>query len=229
MSSTSLTAEAEPDTEVQAPAKKIGPLFSLIPFLTPYASRWLLTFVALTVAAVATLTLPVAFRYLIDAGFSSDQAGHIDQYFLALFGLSVVLAVATALRFYYVSWLGERVTADLRSAVYAHVVKMSPQFFELTKTGEVLSRLTTDTTLIQAVVGTSLSMGLRNTFLLLGGLVMLFVTSVKLAAYILLTLVLVILPIFLFGRKVRKLSRDSQDRIADASAVTSPAGTHSPR
>lgn len=219
MSSTSLATEAEPETEVQAPAKKIGPLFSLIPFLTPYASRWLLTFVALTVAAVATLTLPVAFRYLIDAGFSNDQAGHIDKYFLALFGLSVVLAVATALRFYYVSWLGERVTADLRSAVYAHVVKMSPQFFELTKTGEVLSRLTTDTTLIQAVVGTSLSMGLRNTFLLLGGLVMLFVTSVKLAAYILLTLVLVILPIFLFGRKVRKLSRDSQDRIADASAV----------
>ena len=219
MSSTSLVTEAEPDTDVQAPAKKIGPLFSLIPFLTPYASRWLLTFVALTVAAVATLTLPVAFRYLIDAGFSTDQAGHIDKYFLALFGLSVVLAVATALRFYYVSWLGERVTADLRSAVYAHVVKMSPQFFELTKTGEVLSRLTTDTTLIQAVVGTSLSMGLRNSFLLLGGLVMLFVTSVKLAAYILLTLVLVILPIFLFGRKVRKLSRDSQDRIADASAV----------
>ncbi|RVT47974.1 ATP-binding cassette domain-containing protein [Rheinheimera sediminis] len=197
----------------------MGPLFSLVPFLTPYASRWMLTFVALTVAAAATLTLPVAFRYLIDAGFSTDQAGHIDQYFLALFGLSVVLAVATALRFYYVSWLGERVTADLRSAVYAHVVKMSPQFFELTKTGEVLSRLTTDTTLIQAVVGTSLSMGLRNTFLLLGGLVMLFVTSAKLAAFILLTLVLVILPIFLFGRKVRKLSRDSQDRIADASAV----------
>ncbi|WP_222422596.1 ABC transporter transmembrane domain-containing protein [Rheinheimera sediminis] len=219
MSSQSVLSKAEPDNEVQAPAKKMGPLFSLVPFLTPYASRWMLTFVALTVAAAATLTLPVAFRYLIDAGFSTDQAGHIDQYFLALFGLSVVLAVATALRFYYVSWLGERVTADLRSAVYAHVVKMSPQFFELTKTGEVLSRLTTDTTLIQAVVGTSLSMGLRNTFLLLGGLVMLFVTSAKLAAFILLTLVLVILPIFLFGRKVRKLSRDSQDRIADASAV----------
>lgn len=112
MSSESVLAKAEAETEVAAPAKKMGPLFSLVPFLTPYASRWLLTFIALTVAAVATLTLPVAFRYLIDAGFSTDQAGHIDKYFLALFGLSVVLAVATALRFYYVSWLGERVTAD---------------------------------------------------------------------------------------------------------------------
>jgi ATP-binding cassette subfamily B protein len=199
--------------------KRLSPLLGLIPFLKPYWVRWIWTFIALAVAAGATLALPVAFRYLIDMGFSSGQSEHIDRYFIALFGLSVILAVATALRFYFVSWLGERVTADIRSAIYSHILRMSPQFFEITKTGEVLSRLTTDTTLIQTVVGTSLSMGLRNFFMLVGGIVMLIVTSPKLAGYILVTLVLVIAPILIFGRKVRKLSRDSQDRVADSSAL----------
>lgn len=202
------------------PAKKrLSPLLGLMPFLKPYGVRWVWTFIALTVAASSTLVLPVAFRYLIDSGFSPGHRQNIDQYFLALFGVSVVLAVATALRFYFVSWLGERVTADIRSAVYGHVLRMSPQFFETTQTGEVLSRLTTDTTLIQTVVGTSLSMGLRNLFLLIGGVVMLGVTSHRLTGYILITLIFVIVPIFIFGRQVRKLSRDSQDRIADASAL----------
>ena len=199
--------------------KKLSPLLGLFPFLKPYIVRWLWTFVALTVAAATTLTIPVAFRHLIDSGFSAGQSQHIDHYFLALFGLSVVLAIATALRFYFVSWLGERVTADIRTAVYSHIVRMSPQFFETTQTGEVLSRLTTDTTLIQTVVGTSLSMGLRNAFMLVGGISMLVVTSPRLAGYILVTLVLVIVPILLFGRRVRKLSRDSQDRVADSSAL----------
>ena len=199
--------------------KRLSPLLGLAPFLKPYWLRWIWTFLALIVAAGTTLTLPVAFRYLIDSGFSSGKSEHIDHYFLALFGLSVILAIATALRFYFVSWLGERVTADVRSAIYAHILRMSPQFFEITKTGEVLSRLTTDTTLIQTVVGTSLSMGLRNLFMLIGGIVMLIVTSPKLAGYILITLVLVIAPILIFGRKVRKLSRDSQDRVADSSAL----------
>jgi ATP-binding cassette, subfamily B, bacterial len=200
-------------------SKKLNALFSLVPFLKPYWLRWIWTFIALAVAASTTLTLPVAFRFLIDSGFSNGNNGHIDQYFLALFGLSIVLAVATALRFYFVSWLGERVTADIRSAVYGHILRMSPQFFESTQTGEVLSRLTTDTTLIQTVVGTSLSMGLRNFFLLIGGFSMMLITSHRLAGYILVTLIFVIVPIFLFGRQVRKLSRDSQDRIADASAL----------
>ena len=130
-----------------------------------------------------------------------------------------MLAVATAARFYTVSWLGERVTADIRSAVYGHVVTQSPEFFETTQTGEVLSRITTDTTLIQAVVGTSISVALRNTLLFIGGLVMLFVTSPKLSSIILGLLVLVVVPIVLFGRRVRALSRASQDRIADASAM----------
>jgi ATP-binding cassette subfamily B protein len=130
-----------------------------------------------------------------------------------------VLAVATAARFYAVSWLGERVTADIRSAVYRHVVTQSPQFFEITRSGEVLSRLTADTTLIQSLVGTSISMALRNALLFVGGLAMMFFTSVKLASIIIVLLFAVILPIIMFGRRVRTLSRDSQDRIADASAV----------
>ena len=130
-----------------------APSFALFPFLRPYAGRWALAFLALVTSAGATLVLPVAFKYLIDRGFAAGDRGHIDRYFLALFVVSLVLAGATALRFYLVSWLGERVTADLRRAVYDHVLQMSPQFFETTQTGEVLSRLTADTTLIQTVVG----------------------------------------------------------------------------
>ncbi len=200
-------------------SKKLSPLLGLLPFLKPYWLRWIWTFIALAIAAGTTLTLPVVFRYLIDSGFSSGQTEHLNRYFILLFGLSIILAVATALRFYFVSWLGERVTADIRSAIYSHILRMSPQFFEITKTGEVLSRLTTDTTLIQTVVGTSLSMGLRNLFMLLGGIAMLIVTSPKLAGYILIVLISVIAPILIFGRKVRKLSRDSQDRVADSSAL----------
>jgi ATP-binding cassette subfamily B protein len=178
--------------------------------------------VALVVAAAATLAIPYAFKQMIDLGFGaagSKSIAHVDRYFLALFGVASVLAVATAARFYTVSWLGERVTADIRNAVYAHVVTQSPQFFEVTRSGEVLSRLTADTTLIQAVVGTSISMALRNALLFIGGLAMMFVTSVKLSSIILVLLVVVVLPIIAFGRRVRRLSRDSQDRVADASAM----------
>ena len=194
-------------------------LFALVPFLRPYRKRGMLAFLALVVAAVSTLLLPVAFGRLIDHGFAAGNREHIDTYFLALFVVSVILAAATAGRFYLVSWLGERVTADLRQAVYEHTVRMSPAFFETTRTGEVLSRLTTDTTLIQTVVGTSLSLGLRNLLLLVGGLIMLTITSPTLTAYILGTLVLVIAPIIFFGRKVRALSVASQGRVADASAL----------
>jgi ATP-binding cassette, subfamily B, bacterial len=179
-----------PDDVPSSP--RIGPLFALFPFVRPYAVRWALAFLALVTSAGATLALPVTFKYLIDRGFAAGDRSHIDRYFLALFVVSLVLAGATALRFYLVSWLGERVTADLRRAVYDHVLEMSPQFFETTQTGEVLSRLTTDTTLIQTVVGTSLSMGLRNFFLLTGGVTMLAVTSPVLSGYIIATLVVVV-------------------------------------
>ncbi|KQZ27077.1 ABC transporter transmembrane domain-containing protein [Duganella sp. Root1480D1] len=195
----------------------------LLPFLKPYRNRFAIAGVALVVAAASTLAIPYAFKQMIDLGFGADagvrSAAHVNQVFLALFAVATVLALATAARFYSVSWLGERVTADIRNAVYSHVVQQSPEFFETTKTGEVLSRLTTDTTLIQSVVGTSISMALRNVLLFLGGLAMLFITSPKLSSIIIGLLVLTVLPIVMFGRRVRKLSRDSQDRVADASAM----------
>ncbi|BBB61485.1 ABC transporter [Undibacterium sp. KW1] len=196
-------------------------LKGLLPFLTPYKMQFVLAGIALLVAAGATLAIPYAFRQMIDLGFGGGDHSikHVDLTFIALFGVACVLGIATAARFYMVSWLGERVTADIRNAVYSHVVTQSPEFFETTQTGEVLSRLTTDTTLIQTVVGTSISMALRNFLLFLGGLVMLFITSPKLSSIIIVMLAVVVLPIILFGRRVRTLSRDSQDRIADASAI----------
>src|SRR5471032_1008824 len=214
---------SEPTSTPEVPKKSsLSTLRGLVPFLAPYKRQFLMAGIALVVAASATLAIPYAFKQMIDLGFGasgSKSAAHVDLYFLALFGVASVLAVATAARFYAVSWLGERVTADIRNAVYGHVVSQSPQFFEITRSGEVLSRLTTDTTLIQAVVGTSISMSLRNALLFLGGLAMMFVTSPKLSSIIIVLLVAVVLPIIVFGRRVRRLSRDSQDRIADASAM----------
>ncbi|MFZ6812834.1 ABC transporter transmembrane domain-containing protein [Undibacterium sp. Rencai35W] len=217
-----MTAPSNTDNTDAASKSSLATLKGLIPFLLPYRRQFFLAGIALIIAASATLAIPYAFRQMIDLGFSTTGAQsikHVDLTFLALFGVACILGVATAARFYMVSWLGERVTADIRNAVYSHVVTQSPEFFETTQTGEVLSRLTTDTTLIQSVVGTSISMALRNILLFIGGLAMLFVTSPKLASIIIVTLAATILPIVLFGRKVRKLSRDSQDRIADASAV----------
>jgi ATP-binding cassette subfamily B protein len=205
------------------PAKgSLATLGHLAPFLKPYRRQFILAALALLLAAGSALAIPIAFRQIIDLGFGAAgtaSATHIDRYFLALFGVSLLLAVGTAARFYMVSWLGERVTADLRSAVYSHVVTQSPEFFETTRTGEVLSRLTTDTTLVQTLVGTSVSLALRNALLFAGGLLMLFITSPTLSSIIIVTLAAVVLPIVFFGRRVRRLSRDSQDRIADASAV----------
>ncbi|HEX4859249.1 MAG TPA: ABC transporter transmembrane domain-containing protein, partial [Usitatibacteraceae bacterium] len=165
----------------------LASLKGLLPFLEPYRLQFVWAGLALLVAASATLALPLAFKQMIDLGFGaagSKSIEHVDFYFLALFGVAGVLALATAARFYAVSWLGERVTADIRGAVYRHVIEQSPQFFEITKSGEVLSRLTADTTLVQTVVGTSISMALRNTLLFAGGLVMMFITSPKLSAII---------------------------------------------
>ena len=205
----------------------LSTLRALLPFLMRYRGRVLAAGVALLVAAAATLAIPVAFRQMIDIGFAArtlaqeaaSGSGQVNYYFLALFGVAVVLALGTALRFYFVSWLGERVTADLRAAVYDRVLRQDPLFFETLRAGEVLSRLTDDTPLIQPLVGNSISMGLRNSLLFAGGLVMLFVTSAELAALIFGLLLAVVLPILLFGRRVRSLSRASQDRIADASAL----------
>ncbi|HEY5799880.1 MAG TPA: ABC transporter transmembrane domain-containing protein, partial [Burkholderiaceae bacterium] len=212
---------SKPAPTVDMPRAGLAPLRGLLPFLTPYSRQFSIAGVALVFAAGAMLAIPYAFRRMIDLGFSGQGGGsaHVNSAFLMLFLVAAVLAVATAARFYTVSWLGERITADLRSAVYRHVIGQSPEFFETTQTGEVLSRLSADTTLIQTVVGASISMALRNALLFLGGLVMLFVTSPKLAGLILVLLGAVVIPIVLFGRRVRQLSRDTQDRLADTTAL----------
>jgi ATP-binding cassette subfamily B protein len=198
--------------------QKLSPLRELAPFLRPYRWRIAFAFTALLVAAAATMAVPLAFRQLIDIGFSGSSRVGVDAAFVTLLAVATALAAATAARYYAVSWLGERVTADIRGAVFDNVLRQSPRFFETLKTGEVLSRLTSDTTLVETVVGTSFSLGLRNLFLLCGGLLMLAVTSPLLTAYIVLVLVAVVAPIIVFGRRVRRLSRSTQDRMAEASA-----------
>ncbi len=209
-------------------ARKGNPrsLSGLLPFLRPYRGRLALAGLFLVLAAVATLLFPVALRGLIDTGLAGTsqadkgaQVMALREHFLALFGVAVALGLFSAARFYTVSWLGERVTADIRNAVYAHVLRQSPEFFETTQTGEVLSRLTTDTTLVQTVVGSSLSMGLRNAVMGAGALAMLVWTNPYVMTQVLLIIVLVVLPTMWFGRRVRKLSRASQDRVAGSSAI----------
>ena len=198
-------------------------LGGLLPFLRPYRGRIGLAIVFLVLAALATLAFPLALRSLIDGGLVQSDKGMqvmaLREHFAALFGVSVALGLFSAGRFYMVSWLGERITADLRNAVYGHVLNQSPQFFESTQTGEVLSRLTVDTTLVQTVVGSSLSMGLRNTVMGIGALAMLIWTNPYVMTQVLGVLVLIVLPSLWFGRRVRKLSRASQDRVADSSAI----------
>ena len=212
-----------PKDTSRAAAKSPRSLSGLIPFLRPYRGRIALAVVFLVLAATSTLLLPVALKSLIDQGLVAADPGErvmaLRQHFGALFAVGAALGVFSAARFYMVTWLGERITADLRDAVYAHVVRQSPEFFETTQTGEVLSRLTTDTTLVQTVVGSSLSMGLRNTVMGLGALLMLVITNPVVMTQVLGILLLVVLPSLAFGRRVRKLSRASQDRVADSSAI----------
>jgi ATP-binding cassette subfamily B protein len=198
-------------------------LSGLIPFLLPYRGRIGLALVFLVLAATATLAFPVALRMLIDGGLVRQDKGEqmvaMREHFALLFGVASALGIFSALRFYMVSWLGERVTADIRNAVYHHVLQQSPEFFETTQTGEVLSRLSADTTLVQTVVGSSLSMGLRNAVLGLGALSVLIWTNPIVMLQVTLVLILIVMPSVWFGRRVRKLSRASQDRIADSSAI----------
>jgi ATP-binding cassette subfamily B protein len=205
------------------PGKNVRSLGGLAPFLRPYRGRIALAALFLVMAAVSTLVLPVALKSLIDQGLVAADPGErvmaLREHFFALFGVGAALGLFSALRFYMVTWLGERVTADLRNAVYSHVLRQSPEFFESTQTGEVLSRLTTDTTLVQTVVGTSLSLGLRNVVMGIGAMTMLIVTNPVVMAQVLGILVLVVLPSVYFGRRIRKLSRASQDRVADSSAI----------
>lgn len=201
------------------PSKRLAPLRALMPFLIPYRRRLVFAAVALLFAAASALVLPIAVRGVIDHGFSTEDADRIGNYFLALVGVAGFMGLASAARFYFVTWIGERVVADLRERVFSHVLSLSPSFFENTRTGEVLSRLTADTTLIQTVVGSSASFALRNMVMAAGSLVMMLITSFYLTALTFIGVPLVVVPIILFGRRVRRLSRASQDRIADTSAL----------
>ncbi len=219
----SARASTEPRNATAAPPRQVRSLGGLLPFLRPYRLKIALATLFLVLAALSTLVFPVAMKSLIDQGLVATDPGArvmaLREHFFALFGVGAALGVFSALRFYMVTWLGERVTADLRNAVYAHVVTQSPEFFETTQTGEVLSRLTTDTTLVQTVVGSSLSMGLRNAVLGIGAMTMLIITNPYVMTQVLGILIIVVLPSLYFGRRVRKLSRASQDRVADSSAI----------
>lgn len=211
----------EPELEDRPLGESPAPLRLVVPFVWRYRGRLAAAMCFLLLAAGSTLILPIGVRQVIDLGFNAGTSETINRYFVALFGVAVAMAVFGGLRFYFVSWIGERVVADLRSAVFRRVIAMDPGFFEVTRTGEVLSRLNTDTTLVQTVVGSSISVALRTAFMLLGSIVLLVVTSPRLAAMMALVIPLVLVPIILLGRWIRRLSRSSQDRIADFSALGS--------
>jgi len=199
--------------------KSLTPLRALLPFLLPHWRILAVALGALLVAAAAQLSLPIALRFLIDDGLAVRDAATINRYFVLFLTAAVVFGGFAALRFYLVSWLGERVVADMRNAVYAKVIRMDPTFFEVTRTGEVLSRLTADTTLVQSISGVGISITLRSAITLLGSLILLVTTSPMLTLMIVVLMPLIVAPLIILGRRVRRLSRDSQDRVADASAL----------
>jgi ATP-binding cassette, subfamily B, bacterial len=184
--------------------------------LARYRTQWILACLFLLLAAAATLAVPLAFRGVVDTGLTSDA---IDRQFIYLLSLAAVLAVMTASRYYMMSWLGERVVADIRQRVFENVLRQSPRYFETLQTGEVLSRLTSDTTLVQTLVGSSISIALRSLVMLIGGMTMMLVTSAWLAGVMIVLLAVIVLPLWALGRRVRKMSRTSQDKVADTSAM----------
>ena len=208
--------------EDRARSRQIGALAALWPFLRPYRLLLAAAVAALTATAMVTLALPLAVRRVVD-GFGADEVALLNAYFLAALGIAGLLALGTGLRYYLVTRLGERVVADIRKAVFERMIGMSPAFYERVMTGEVISRITTDTTLILSVIGSSVSIALRNLLLLIGGLVMLALTSAKLTGFVLLLVPLVIVPIIVLGRRLRRLSRESQDWIAASSGKASEA------
>jgi ATP-binding cassette subfamily B protein len=210
---------SEPSSSDRPKADSLRPLQTLWPFIRPYSGTLAAALAALVIASAAMLAMPVALRYLIDNGFAAQSIGTVNRYFFWFLLASLLFSGFAAIRYYLVTWLGERVVADIREAVYARVIRMDPAFFEITRTGEVLSRLTTDTTLVQSIAGSGLSIALRSSFSLVGGLVMLVLTSPTFAGYTLVGIVAVVVPVIVVGRYIRTLSRQSQDRVADTSGL----------
>ncbi|MFN3348802.1 ABC transporter transmembrane domain-containing protein [Pseudorhodoplanes sp.] len=218
-----LVAESRKDAAAGSPAqakaarRSLKPLRLLVPYLLRYRTRALSACAALIVAALATLAVPVAVRRMIDHGFSGERA-LIDDYFAVMIGVVFVLAAASALRYYLVTTLGERIVSDLREEVFSHLTRLSPSFFDRSHTGEMMSRLTADTTQIKAAVGASVSVALRNFVLFVGAGAMMVITSPKLSLFVLAAIPVIVLPLVAFGRAVRKRARQAQDSLADASA-----------
>lgn len=210
------------DAAERAKSKKIGALAQLWPFLKPYRFMMISALVALVLTACISLILPLAVRRVVD-GFQTSSSLLLDGYFSAALAIALLLAIGTGLRYYLVTKLGERVVADIRKAVFERMIHMSPAFFEKIMTGEVLSRITTDTTLILSVIGSSISVALRNVMILFGGMILLLFTSAKLTGLVLLVVPVVIVPIVVLGRRLRKLSRENQDWIASSSGSASEA------
>ncbi|WP_457646809.1 ABC transporter transmembrane domain-containing protein [Profundibacter sp.] len=209
-----------PDMDKREKSKKVSALAGLVPFLRPYKMMVVLSGIALVFTATISLILPMAVRRVVD-GFGEDNATLLDQYFGAALAIAAALAIGTGLRYYLVTRLGERVVADIRKAVFDRVITLSPAFYERIMTGEILSRITTDTTVIQSVIGSSVSVALRNVLLLFGGMGLMLYTSAKLTGLVLLIVPAVIIPIIVLGRRLRKLSRENQDWIAASSGSAS--------
>jgi ATP-binding cassette, subfamily B, bacterial len=202
-------------------AARLRPLLALAPYVARYRGRVTLAFISLTIAAITTLVVPLAVRRMIDFGFTPEGIARINSYFSVMIAVVGVLALASASRFYLVMTIGERIVADLRRDVFAHLMSLSPAFFDSSRSGELISRLTADTTQIKSAVGASVSIALRNVMLFIGATAMMVVTSPRLSGLVLLAIPLIVLPLMAFGRWVRRLSRNAQDTLADASAYAS--------
>ncbi len=196
----------------------LRPLLALKPLILAYKGPLLGAIIALVVSALAMLSVPLAVRRMIDKGFAGNDSALINNYFLTLIGIGLVIAIASPARYYFVNWIGERVVADLRVKVFAQLAKLGPAYFDVNHSGEIMSRLTADTTQIKAVAGSSLSQAARNLIMLVGALVMMFITSAKLSALVFLAIPIIVLPLVGFGRLVRRLSRQAQDTLGEASA-----------
>jgi ATP-binding cassette subfamily B protein len=209
------------DVALEPPKRRLRPLLALAPYVARYRGRAFLALIALTVAAITTLVVPVAVRRMIDFGFTPEGIAMINSYFSVMIAVVAVLALASAGRYYLVMTIGERIVADLRRDVFAHLMSLSPAFFDSARSGELISRLTADTTQIKSAVGASVSIALRNLLLFFGAAIMMVITSPRLSGFVLLAIPLIVLPLVAFGRWVRRLSRNAQDTLADATAYAS--------
>ncbi|HKH02070.1 MAG TPA: ABC transporter transmembrane domain-containing protein, partial [Bradyrhizobium sp.] len=211
------------EAQLTQPVKRprLRPLLALAPYVARYRGRAFLALIALTIAAVTTLLVPVAVRRMIDFGLSPEGIAMINRYFSVMIAVVAVLAVASAARFYLVMTIGERIVADLRRDVFAHLISLSPSFFDSARSGELVSRLTADTTQIKSAVGASVSIALRNLMLFIGASAMMVITSPRLSGFVLLAIPVIVIPLVAFGRWVRRLSRNAQDTVADATAYAS--------